>query len=155
MIPSDVRVKTGKKCQLAILKNGHFENLPFWIFLIYFFFCLIPMKICHKLYDRMNGTTQFWCFPWLPANSLLCVTLRYTVYLHVIQYWMDSKSLSDKFFTYNTLNCFRQGVVSVDRRHCQTTEHCDAGCWRISRLTCGSDGKLYNNGCQMHRKSCG
>jgi len=48
-----------------------------------------------------------------------------------------------------------QGVVSVDRRHCQTTEHCDAGCWRISRLTCGSDGKLYNNGCQMHRKSCG
>jgi hypothetical protein len=48
-----------------------------------------------------------------------------------------------------------QGVVSVDRRHCQTTEHCDSGCWRISRLTCGSDRKLYNNGCQMQRKNCG
>lgn len=47
------------------------------------------------------------------------------------------------------------GVVAVDRRHCQTTAHCDSGCWRISRLTCGSDGKLYNNGCQMHRKNCG
>lgn len=23
------------------------------------------------------------------------------------------------------------------------------------RLTCGSDAKLYNNGCQMHRKNCG
>ena len=49
----------------------------------------------------------------------------------------------------------RTGVVPVDRRHCQTTAHCDKGCWRISRLTCGSDGKLYNNGCQMHRKNCG
>ncbi|TRY69282.1 hypothetical protein TCAL_08082, partial [Tigriopus californicus] len=48
-----------------------------------------------------------------------------------------------------------QGVVSVHRRHCQTTKHCDSGCMRISRLTCGSDGKLYNNGCQMLRKNCG
>ncbi len=59
--------------------------------------------------------------------------------------------------TYVRLSSFviRQGVVAVDRSHCQTTEHCDSGCWRISRLTCGSDGKLYNNGCQMHRKNCG
>lgn len=48
-----------------------------------------------------------------------------------------------------------QGVVSVHRRHCQTTAHCDSGCWRITKLTCGSDGKLYNNGCQMQRKNCG
>ena len=37
------------------------------------------MKICHKLCDRINGT-QFWCFSWFPANSLLCVIYRYTVY---------------------------------------------------------------------------
>jgi len=67
---------------------------------------------------------------------------------------------SSKFIYYflGQANCFflfRQGVVTADRRHCQTTEHCDAGCWKISRLTCGSDGKLYNNGCQMLRKNCG
>ena len=42
--------------------------------------CFIPMKISHKLCDRMDGT-QFWCFPWFPTNSLLCVILRYTVYV--------------------------------------------------------------------------
>ena len=38
------------------------------------------MKISHKLCGRMDGT-QFWCFPWFPANSLLCVIYRYTVYV--------------------------------------------------------------------------
>ena len=37
------------------------------------------MKISHKLCDRIDGT-QFWCFPWFPANFLLCVILRCTVY---------------------------------------------------------------------------
>jgi hypothetical protein len=31
---------------------------------------------------------------------------------------------------------FRRGVVSVDRRHCQTTEHCDSDCFKISRCQC-------------------
>ena len=53
------------------------------IFLNFFF--LIPMKISHKLCDRMDGTL-FWCFPWFPANSLLCVILLYTVY--VLFYWI-------------------------------------------------------------------
>ena len=39
--------------------------------------CLIPMKISHKLFGRMDGT-QFWCFSWFPANFLLCV-IYYTV----------------------------------------------------------------------------
>ena len=29
----------------------------------------------------MDGS-KFWCFPWFPENSLLCVILRYTVYIH-------------------------------------------------------------------------
>ena len=71
------------------LRIGDFEKRPFWKSTILDFFfqkkifiCLIPMKICHKLCDRTNGT-QFWCFPLFPANSLLCVRLRYTVYLFV------------------------------------------------------------------------
>ena len=31
-----------------------------------------------KLSTGVDGT-QFWCFPWFPANSLLRVILRYTV----------------------------------------------------------------------------
>ena len=54
---------------------------------------LIPMKISHKLWGRMDGS-QFWCFPWFPANSLLCVIYRYTVYMKtnklpnfIFDYW--------------------------------------------------------------------
>ena len=66
-----------------ILRIGDFKKLRFFeLAILNFFFqkkiCLIPMKISHKLCDRMDGT-QFWCFPWFPANSLLCVILRYTV----------------------------------------------------------------------------
>ena len=44
------------------------------------FFCFIPMKISPNLYGRMDGS-RFWCFFWFPENSLLCVILRYTVYV--------------------------------------------------------------------------
>ena len=66
--------------ELAILKNELFLSRPFWIF-----FskkkkknCFISMKISPNLYGRMDGS-KFWCFPWFPENSLLCVILRYTV----------------------------------------------------------------------------
>ena len=53
-------------CYLVIVyQDGDFQKKKF---------CLIPMKISHKLCDRMDGT-QFWCFPWFPANSLLCVMI--------------------------------------------------------------------------------
>ena len=90
---SDIRAKTGKKCIFCVLGCSCpnefswkiFENWWFWKMVILknghfgIFFCLIPMKISDKLCDRMDGT-DFWCFPWFPANSLLCVILRYTVY---------------------------------------------------------------------------
>ena len=53
---SDIRAKTGQKKP----------------------FCFIPIKISHELCNGMDGT-QFWCFPWFPPNSLLCVIYRYTV----------------------------------------------------------------------------
>ena len=58
-----------------------FEKRPFWIFFQKKkkFFCFIPMKISPNFYGRMDGS--FWCFPWFPENSLLCVILRYTVYM--------------------------------------------------------------------------
>ena len=68
-----------KILRIGDFEKWPFEKRPFWIF------CLIPMKISHKLCDRMDGTL-FWCFPWFPANSLLCVILLYTVY--VLFYWI-------------------------------------------------------------------
>ena len=44
------------------------------------FFCFILMKISPNLYGRMDGS-KFWCFPWFPEKSLLCVILCYTVYI--------------------------------------------------------------------------
>ena len=62
----------------AILKMG---NFGFFFFKKERKFGLIPMKTSHILCDRMNGT-QFWCFPLFPANSLLCVIIRCTVYVN-------------------------------------------------------------------------
>ena len=63
-------------------KMAIFEKRPFWIFFFKknFFFCFILMKISPNLQSRMDGL-KFWCFLWFPENSLLCVKLRYTVYL--------------------------------------------------------------------------
>ena len=46
------------------------------------------MKISPNLYGRMDGS-KFWCFPWFPENSLLCVILRYTVYVTI--FWTQLK----------------------------------------------------------------
>ena len=70
----------------------------------------IPMKISPNLYDRMDGST-FWCFPWFPENSLLCVILRYTVYQLGLTYefypfftWLKRPSItSPNGFVVNTL----------------------------------------------------
>ena len=68
--------------ELAILKNGHFWKTAIldFFFKKKIFFCFILMKISPNLYGRMDGL-KFWCFLWFPENSLLCVKLRYTVYL--------------------------------------------------------------------------
>ena len=79
--------------ELAILKNELFLSRPFW-----FFFskkkkiCFIPMKISPNLYGRMNGS-KFWCFPWFPEISLLCVILRYTVYVNPNGYFLVDKNV--------------------------------------------------------------
>ena len=70
-----------------ILRIGDFEKLAFFesailnfFFEFFFFFCFIPMKTSLNLYGRMDGS-KFWHFPWFLENSLVCVILRYTVYL--------------------------------------------------------------------------
>ena len=64
-----------------------FEKQPFWIFFSKKkkFFCFILMKISQNLYGRMDGS-KFLSFPWLPGNFLLCVILRYTVYVFCSDY---------------------------------------------------------------------
>ena len=56
------------------LRIGDFEKWAFFESAIlnffskkFFFFCFI------------------WCFPWFPENSLLCVILRYTVYMYSLK----------------------------------------------------------------------
>ena len=81
-IANSQKIFAKKFWELAILKNELFLSRPFWIFFSKkkIFFCFIPMKISPNLYGRMDGS-KFWCFPWFPENSLLCVILRYTVYV--------------------------------------------------------------------------
>ena len=63
-----------------ISRIGDFEKWPFWkighfeFFFLKkkFFFCFILMKISPNMYGRLDGS-KFWCFPWFPGNSLLCV----------------------------------------------------------------------------------
>ena len=71
------------------LRIGDFEKWAFFesaILNFFFkkkiFFCFIPMKISPNLYGKKDGS-KFWCFPWFPENSLLCVILRYTVYCKI------------------------------------------------------------------------
>ena len=52
---------------------GHFD---FFFFEKHFFFASFPWKPA-QIY---MGGSKFWCFPWFPENSSLCVILRYTVY---------------------------------------------------------------------------
>ena len=92
--------------KMAFFQNGRFSKSPIlkMHFLTVFellsdslfqFFCFIPIKISPNLYGRMDGS-KFWCFPWFPENSLLCVILRYTVYKWVAISWsaftFESKS---------------------------------------------------------------
>ena len=64
---------------------GHFE---FFFSKKKKFFYFIPMKISPNLYGRMDGS-KFLCFLWYPENSLVCVILRYTVYLPIHFCWIN------------------------------------------------------------------
>ena len=54
------------------------SNLNYWGSVVHLGRCIM---FGPNLYGRMDGS-KFWCFPWFPENSLLCVILRYTVYLN-------------------------------------------------------------------------
>ena len=84
---------------------GHFE---FFFRKKKHFFCFIPMKISPNLYGRMDGC-KFWCFPGFSENSLLCLILRYTVYLWPIPKYnllRDNKSHGSKKFKKSLLKGF-------------------------------------------------
>ena len=77
------KIFTKKFWELAILKNGHFWKTAILNFFSKkkIFFWFIRMKISPNLYGRLDGL-KFWCFLWFPEHSLLCVKLRYTVYVN-------------------------------------------------------------------------
>ena len=71
------------------------------------FFCFTPMKISPNLYGRMDGS-KFWCFPWFPENVLLCVILRYTVYLQKSE---GGPSPTNKLLARIERETFKQGIL--------------------------------------------
>ena len=89
-----------------------FENWLFWkmsFFLVghfEFFFRKKKFFLLHshenqpKLYGRMDGS-KFWCFPWFPENSLLCVILCYTVYVSCLWNFKDGGSCNSKVLPKN------------------------------------------------------
>ena len=70
-------IENWRSWKMRFFLGGHFD---FFFSKKKKFFCFIPMKISPNLYGRVDGS-KFWCFPWFPENSLLCIKLRYTVYI--------------------------------------------------------------------------
>ena len=75
------------------------------------FFCFIPMKISPNLYGRMDGS-KFWFFPWFPENSLLCVILRYTVYVLKRSFFgVGSWNIILNLNTFSVGGCWGQSII--------------------------------------------
>ena len=74
--------------ELPILKNSHFEKstiLDFFFISKEIFFCLIPMKISHKLCIRMDGT-----------DTDLLFSLVYSKYIlrHILVWFSNCSQIS-------------------------------------------------------------
>ena len=99
------KLKNRLKMHFLCFSWKFFENWRFWKFQFFWvghfefffqkkrdFFCFFPIKISPNLHGRMDGS-KFWCFPWFPENSLLCVIIRYTVYIVINISHPDSKGV--------------------------------------------------------------
>ena len=73
------------------LRIGDFEKRPFWKNSHFFSKekenAWSPWKsVSNYLCDRMDGT-QFWCFRWFPANSLLCIICIIQCWVYLVVYY--------------------------------------------------------------------
>ena len=67
--------------------------------------CIWPLGCPTKAQERPKNafSVLFGCFPWFPENSLLCVILRYTVYvLECIYKWLNLR----RYFHFGLLFSF-------------------------------------------------
>ena len=60
------------------MRISDFEKRPFWIFFAWSPWKSVTNYVVEWMGLALDGTS-FWCFPWFPANPLLCVIYRYTV----------------------------------------------------------------------------
>ena len=92
------------------LKNGHFG----FFFKKRFFFCFILMKISPNFHGRMDGL-KFWCFLEFPENSLVCVILRYTVYLFSM--FVDQETCKLYWYTMLSFTDYRLQLMKSPSLH--------------------------------------
>ena len=120
---------TKKFSELAILKIGH---LGFFFSEKKNIFAWSPWKsVTNYVLEWMDGN-QFWCFPWFPANSLLCVIYRYTVYFEKINWWW---TFNQKEGPFEKMVFFLGGRETnpdiCHGGHTIPTQKCKKTCWNF------------------------
>ena len=72
-----------KILRIEVIEKLSFFESAILIFFSKIFLCFIRMKTTESFLGSKDGS-KFWWLPWFPANSLLCVILRYIQYM-----WLD------------------------------------------------------------------
>ena len=90
------------------LRIGDFEKWPFLSRPFWIFFCFIPVKICHKLCVRMDGTQILWLW-WFTAKTQSPQTFQPAVYVarpnhHGMKLWLSGKVFHMPLCSYENKN---------------------------------------------------
>ena len=105
--------------------QNFFENWRFWKTQFFWvghsdFFFQIFFSLLHP---HENQSQIMWCFLWFPANSFLCVILRYTVYFLLLIRWLLFENLTQVFFQ-KIIKCSATFLPESRVNHCNKMRGC-------------------------------